>query len=347
MLTPKQIEKFRDFLEKAQNPLFLFDNDVDGLASFLLLARFCGKGKGVAIKSFPDLSVSHARRLYEFKPDYVFVLDKPLIEKGFRDSAREFGVPIIWLDHHPAPDYTNEEGIFYFNPLQNKPSNEPTSYWAYKITKRKEDEWISMIGCLADWYIPEFDESFSKEYPDLFILTKDPAKALYETEIGRIVKMLSFALKDRTSIVVKMLKNLLTLKNPREILDITIKTSSIHRRYKQINKKYEKILSRARDIARTSKKLLFFQYGGELSLSSELSNELSYFYPDRIVVVAYIKGTKANISIRGNINVRDLIAKALEGIESTSGGHEKASGASLSVEDLPKFRDKLFELIKK
>ncbi len=349
MLNSKQIEKFRGFLEKTQNPLFLFDNDVDGLTSFLLLARFCGKGKGVAIKSFPDLSVAHVRRLHEFKPDYVFVLDKPLIDKGFRDAAHELGIPIIWLDHHPIPDYSSEEGIFYFNPLQDKDkaSHEPTSYWAYRITKNKKDEWISMIGCLADWYIPEFAEEFAEKYPDLFSMTKSPAKALYETEIGVLVKMLSFALKDRTTTVVKMLKNLLTIKNPHELFDITIKTASIHKRYKQINRKYEKILNKARGIARvsSSRKILFFQYGGELSLSSELSNELSYFFPDRIIVVAYIKGIKANVSIRGKINVRDLVAKALEGIESTSGGHEKAAGASLNVEDLPKFRDKLLKLL--
>lgn len=349
MLSAKQIEKVRHYLQKAQNPLFLFDNDVDGLCSFLLLARFCGKGKGVAIKSFPALNSAYIRRLYEFKPDYVFVLDKPLIEKGFREAAYEMNIPIIWLDHHPIPDYFDEKGISYFNPLQNKKSNEPISFWSYKITKNKKDEWIAMIGCLADWYIPEFAESFAKEYPDLFVMTKNPAKALYETEAGILVKMLSFALKDRTSTVVKMLKNLLTIKDPHELFDITFKTASIHKRYKQINKKYEKILSKAREIARspTSKKILFFQYGGELSLSSELSNELLYLYPDRIIVVIHIKGTKANVSIRGKINVRDLVAKALEGIESTSGGHEQASGATLNVEDLPKFRDRLFNLLKK
>ena len=348
MLTIKQMEKFRNLLEKSQNPLFLFGNDVDGLVSFLLLARFCGKGKGVAIKSFPDLSSAYVRKLHEFKPDYIFVLDIPLIEKNFIYSARELGIPIIWLDHHPIPDYVNEEGIVYFNPLieKEKPSNEPASYWAYKITKNKNDEWIAMIGCLADWFIPEFAEAFSKKYPELFTFTKNPAKALYETEMGKIIKILSFALKDRTSIVVKMLKTLLILKTPHELLDITPKTASMHRRYKQINNKYEKILSKARDIVRSSKKLLFFQYGGELSLSSELSNELLYLYPDKIIVVAYIKGTKVNISLRGKINVRDLAAKAIEGIEGTCGGHKQASGATLSVEDLPKFRDRLVKMVK-
>jgi single-stranded DNA-specific DHH superfamily exonuclease len=39
MLNDKQIDEIREHLEKAQNPLFFFDNDDDGLCSFLLLQR--------------------------------------------------------------------------------------------------------------------------------------------------------------------------------------------------------------------------------------------------------------------------------------------------------------------
>ena len=56
MLTENQIEEIKEHLDKAQNPLFFFDNDGDGLCSFLLLQRFIKKGKGVAIKSFPELT---------------------------------------------------------------------------------------------------------------------------------------------------------------------------------------------------------------------------------------------------------------------------------------------------
>ena len=347
MLTQKQIDEIREYLEKAQNPLFLFDNDVDGLASFLLLRKFCGRGKGVAIKSFPELSDAYARKISEFNSDYIFVLDKPLIDKGFIDSANEMNVPIIWIDHHPVTENSRAQGVHYFNPLLgDEASTEPTSYLCYKVAKRKEDEWIAMIGCLADWFIPPFAEDFTEKNPGIFSLTKNPAKALYETDLGKIVKLLNFALMDRTSNVVKMLRNLLTIENPKELLDNTPKTNSIYRRYKQINRKYEKIIEKAKEMGRDyTKRLLFFQYGGELSLSSELSNELYYNFPDRVVVIAYIKGTKVNASVRGSVNVRDLITKALENIESTSGGHEHACGATLGVEDLPKFRDNLLKLM--
>ena len=36
MLTKKQIEEIRTFAEKAENPLFFYDDDPDGLCSFLI-----------------------------------------------------------------------------------------------------------------------------------------------------------------------------------------------------------------------------------------------------------------------------------------------------------------------
>ena len=93
-------------------------------------------------------------------------------------------------------------------------------------------------------------------------------------------------------------------------------------------------------------KILYFQYGGSLSLSANLANQLSYEFPDKIIVVAYLKGDVANISLRGR-GVRDLTLKSIEDIEgATGGGHEDATGVKMSVSDLPKFKEKINELIK-
>jgi len=53
----KQVAEVREHLEKAQNPVFFFDNDPDGLCSFLLLQRYIGRGRGVVIKSFPQMGL--------------------------------------------------------------------------------------------------------------------------------------------------------------------------------------------------------------------------------------------------------------------------------------------------
>lgn len=356
MLTSKQIEEIKEHLNKAQNPIFFFDNDSDGLCSFLLLRKYIGRGKGVAAKSFPDLSEGYVRKIYELNPDYIFVLDKPKISKGFIKKVLEINLSIVWIDHHGIGEQNSDidKRIFYYNPLlvknkNIKSSSEPVTYWSYKIANRKEDLWLAFCGCIGDGFMPDFYKEFVKKYPELI---KDPEniktsfQCLYETEIGKIIQIMSFALKDRTSNVVKMLRFLINAKSPHDILEETSRTYSMLQRFNQVYKKYSKLLEKARRIARTSKKLVFFKYGGELSLSADLANELFYRFPGKIIVVAYIKGMKANVSLRASCDIRKLTLKAIEGIENaTGGGHEHATGATVPTNSLQKFRENLLKAI--
>ena len=348
MLSNEQISEIRQHLETSQNPLFFFDNDVDGLASFLLLRKFVGRGKGVAIKSFPELNESYTRKINELNPDYIFILDKPKVSKEFIKEAEEKNLPIVWIDHHSLDDSSDKEllkKVNYYNPtLSKNPSNEPTTYLCYQITKRKEDLWVAMLGCIADGYLPSFSSEFKSKYPELWKEVETAFQGLYETDLGKIIRMLSFALKDRTTKVVNMLKVLIDANSPMEILQENNKSKSIHQRYNQVNQRYLKLLEKAKKLSKG--KILFFQYGGDLSLSADLANELSYIYPAKIVIVTYIKGSKANISIRGEKNIRDFTLKALKGIENASGGgHENACGATMNVEDIEKFKDNFEKLI--
>ena len=343
MLTEKQIKEIREHLEKAQNPLFFFDNDTDGLASFLLLRRFIGRGKGVAIKSFPDLNASYTRKLYELKPDYVFILDKPIVAEEFFEEAKALNLPTVWIDHHNVPKPENKE-IYYYNGFLQDKKGEPVSYLCYKITNVKEDLWLSMVGCIGDSFLPDFVPEFQEKWPELWGENiDDPKKALYTTEIGRISRILNFSLKDRTSKVVNMLKLLMKVQGPLDVLDED-KAREILYRFNQINAKYSMLVEKAKKFAKG--KILFFQYGGELSISADISNELSFLYPDKVVVVAYIKGNKANISLRWDKDVRKLTLQAISDIEgATGGGHEHATGAQVTVEDLPKFKENLMGLV--
>ena len=102
MLSQTQLQEIRAKLESSQNPLFFFDNDVDGLCAFLILQRAIGRGKGVAIKSFPDLSGQYLRKIEELNPDSVFILDKAELSKEFAESVEQKGIPMTWIDHHPT-----------------------------------------------------------------------------------------------------------------------------------------------------------------------------------------------------------------------------------------------------
>ncbi len=344
MLTKKQIGEIREHLEKAQNPIFFFDNDPDGMCSFLLLQRYIGRGKGIPIKSFPEMNAEYFKKVTELNADYIFILDKPLVSKEFLDEVKNFNIPLVWIDHHEVqikvPDF-----VYYYNTTLNKlKKNEPTTYLCYKITGKKEDLWIAVTGCIFDRYVPDFYPEFYKRYPDLAIKSKDAFDVFYKSQIGKIVKIFCFALKDRISNVVKMIKFLIAVKTPYEVLEESSKNQEMHFRFRQIQKKYEKLLEKAKKFAGENK-ILYFQYSGDLSISADLANELSYLFPEKIIIVVYILGMKANISIRGK-KVRGLIARAIEGFEgATSGGHENAIGSQMKIEYLKTFRENLEKLI--
>ena len=104
-------------------------------------------------------------------------------------------------------------------------------------------------------------------------------------------------------------------------------------------------MDKAVELGNNSGKILFFQYGGDLSISADLSNELSYRFSGKVIVVIYLAGVKANISVRGK-SIREKVLKALEGLEGARvGGHEDAVGAQVRIEDLEIFRERLENLI--
>lgn len=344
MLSDSEIKEIRVHLEKAQNPVFFFDNDADGLCSFLLLRRFIGRGRGIAIKSFPDLNSSYARKILELGADYVFILDKPMVSLDFFKEVKEMNLPIVWIDHHDVPFPEFEGDVYYYNSMRNSsPSSEPVTYWSYKITGRKDDLWIAVAGSIGDGYLPDFAEDAEKKYPELWNKVNSAFEGLYETEIGKISRILDFSLKDRTSNVVKMIKFMFNSR-PEDIL-MDDKKNLMLARFKYVNSKQERLIEKAKLCAGRGR-VLYFQYGGELSISAEIANELCYRYPDKIVVVAYLKGTKANLSLRGK-NVREITLKAIEGIENArGGGHKDATGAQMNVEDLPRFKENVEKFAK-
>ena len=342
-LTQQQIGEIREHLNKAQNPVFFFDNDVDGLCSFLILQRYCEKGRGVAIKSFPDLNIEYFRKVQELNADYIFVLDKPMISEEFFEEAEKFNIPIVWIDHHDV-DTKNPDFVSYYNPALNKSKSGPTTYLCYQVSEKKDDLWIAVVGSISDRFMPEFYSEFREKYPDISIDSEDAFEVRYKSQIGKIVKILSFALKDRTTNVVNMMRFLINARTPYEVLEESKDNYTMHRRFDQIDLKYQVLIKKAERV-KSSEKLLFFQYSGDLSISSDLANELCYNFPDKIIVVAYLSGIKANISARGK-NVREIILKSIEGFQdSTGGGHEEAVGAKIRVEDSEEFKKRLEKLI--
>jgi oligoribonuclease NrnB/cAMP/cGMP phosphodiesterase (DHH superfamily) len=192
--------------------------------------------------------------------------------------------------------------------------------------------------------MPDFVDDFIKEYPEFWKkgIVK-PFDALYKTEIGKLAQAFSFGLKDSTTHVVMMQNFLISCKNPKDVFLESKENEFFMKKYSEIKKKYKALVDEAKK--NIGGKLIFFEYGGDLSISSEIANELMYLFPGKIIAVCYKKGAATNISLRGN-RIRNILENVLSNMKNASGGgHKNAVGARIKTEDLKRFKELLLEEI--
>lgn len=340
MLSAAACREIREHLARSQKPVFYYDNDADGLCSFLLFARFLGRGEGIAIRSYPALDASYARKAQEAGADAVFILDKPVLDSGFLEALRQLAIPVIWIDHHEAQGeaFPSGELFFAYNPLLGrKKSSEPVTYWAQRICERQEDAWIAVMGCIADHYLPDFARSVASEFPELWGSgIREPFDAYYRTELGRLARALNFGLKDSVNNVVHLQQYLMTCRAPADVLTEVPDNAAFRRIYEVLSARYHSLVAEAAKYRQD--KLLFFSYGGATSMSADLANELGYRFPECTVAVAYVKGGVTNVSLRG-ASVKAVLERILPRLTSASGGgHNEAVGARIQSSELALFR---------
>lgn len=330
MLTDKELNNLKDELDNCKRPLFIFDDDADGISSFLLFYNYKKEGKGIIVKTQPKLTKENfSQRVISYQPDKLFILDIPVVDQEFIDDIK---VPVVWVDHH---DPLDRENVRYFNPRINTPhANSPTSLVCYRTVKGPL--WIAMIGIVGDWTLPkELAAELSEQYPKLLDKSIDkPEDALFNSELGKLIKIVSFILKGPTSDVMKCIKIMTRIKDPYEILDQkTPQGKFIYKRFDNINKHYEEMLKDAVSKKNKDKILKYVYAGDRISFTKDLSNELLYRFPNKIILVAREKNGEFKCSLRSaRIVIKDIVKSALIGLDGYGGGHEHACGSCLRNE---------------
>ncbi len=342
MLPEEQIKQIQDEIRHCKKPVFFFHDDPDGLCSFLLMYRLIGEGKGIVVKTKPNIGTMFARTVKEYGADKVFVLDIAMVEQDFIDEVK---IPVVWIDHHGP--YQRERVKYFNSRLQGE--NIPPSEVCYHVSEK--DLWIAMAGCIGDWYIPTFKDKFCEQYPDLMgkEVTK-PEDALFKTKLGELVKIMSFNLKGTTQEVMKSAKIFTRIETPYEILNQTTSRGAfIYKKYERVKQEYDSLLKRAAEKKTKDKILLYTYHQDVLSLTKELSNELLFMFPNKIIVIGREKSGEMKCSIRSGpkVMLNQVLEKALEGISGYGGGHEHACGAVIKTEDFEKFLENMRKFLKK
>ncbi len=338
MLTQKEIAQIKEELDSCKKPLFFFHDDPDGLSSFLLLYRYLKEGKGMPIKAVPNITSFYVKKVEEYDPDKIFVLDIALVEQEFIDLVKR---KIIWIDHHTPQ---SREKVLYFNPRAHKEQlNIPTPYLCRQVTQ--SDLWIATVGCIGDWYWPDFAEEFRKQYPSLLPESvKTVEDALFNSPVGKIVKMFSFNLKGASKEVYRSIKVLTRINDPVDLFEARSSAARfINKKFEKINSFYEQMLATAKSKEAKDNFLVYTYQDDKLSLTKDIANELSYVYPKKIIIVGREKDDELRCSLRARapFNLLEAFQKAMIGIEGYGGGHEQAVGCAIKKHNFNQFVDNL------
>ncbi len=340
MLGSTEIKKIREELEDCKNPLYFFHDDPDGLASFLMFYRHIKEGHGIPVKATPNVDTKFIRKIEEYRPDKIFILDLAMVSEDFLERAKEMGVRVVWIDHHEP----QETDVLYFNPRVKDPKDtSPISSICYEVVK--QNLWIAAVGVIGDWHWNSHIEEFKKKYPDLLPANiKKPEDALFKTKLGELVKIFSFILMGKMSEIKRYIKVMTRIKEPHEILQQKSSAGRfIYKKFEKINNEYQRLLRKAEKEIKEEDGILLFIYSNEkISFTKDLSNELLYKNRDKIIIIGREKTDEIKMSLRSEKhNLQRILESALLHIDGYGGGHEHACGACVKKHDFRRFIENL------
>lgn len=335
MISLKEIKKA---LDKSENPLIFFDDDPDGLCSYMLFMKYLKKGNGIIVKKSPTLDETYVVKVRQYAPDVILILDKPIVSQEFIDKMN---VPVYWIDHHPIVDV---KGVNYFNPrFENDSDNRPTTYWSYQCVKG--EKWIALLGITSDWSLESFDK-LKKDYDDLFedVKVKNPDDVIFDTKFGKLIHIVSFNLKGMVNDTYNFIELFMKVKSPYEVLNKETEIGEkIYAKYEKVYKVYSKYLEEAMKLK--DEEVIVYTYGdNKWSFSRDLANELLHRTKCRLLIIGrYDNGeVKGSIGNRiDGINLTNAVKRSLKGLDGYGGGHVHACGFCVKERDFKKFTDRL------
>jgi single-stranded DNA-specific DHH superfamily exonuclease len=342
MLTKKDAKFIRETLLKAENPLFIYDNDPDGLCSYLLLRKFRKVGNGARLIGTKKVDLNFLKKIRAEKFDALFILDIAEVDQELLDKMN---CPVIWIDHH---ELVERKKVHYYNPrIQNPELYVPTSFMAYQVTQEKETQWIAMVGCISDWYLPGFAPKFIKEHPKLLKENSDVIKAFFKDKIGILARALFFLLKGQTQEVSKNIRIISRLESPEEfIFQQTSQAKYLYKHFMKIDKEFQEHIKQARKQATRSKLMVYEYRFNRWSFNTLLANQLSAIYPKKALVIVRREDGLMKMSLRGP-NILAPLHRALVGIDGSGGGHIVSCGASVKEDDWQRFIENLKREVQK
>lgn len=179
-------EQARDLILAAKRPIVFFDDDADGVASFLVTQRVLGMTFYAPVKKRPNLGSTLAGIATQLAADLKIVLDVAELEDEFLEPAPK----TVWVDHHDAQD---PRGAVYVNPKTRGEESVPTSVLVRDLLGGPA--WIAAVGSVADYHVPAFIEEVRDAYPSLVPAFESVEDLVFSSPLGELALIFETCVK--------------------------------------------------------------------------------------------------------------------------------------------------------
>ena len=127
------------------------------------------------------------------------------------------------------------------------------------------------------------------------------------------------------------------IESPYEILNQETEAGKkIYKAYEKINIEYELLIAEA-DKSIYKEKLIAFTYSSHLSMTKDISNEMLFRHPDKVIIVGRENEDEVKMSLRSSTPILPALKKTFESVPGFGGGHEHACGAVVKKKDFADF----------
>ena len=328
------MDAIREAIRSSSEPMVFFDDDADGIASFLLFDSALGKTLYAPMKKRPNQGETYANLAAQLGADLKIVLDVAVLDDIFLTTPPR----TVWIDHHEPQD---PRSALYLNPLLEGESR-PTAILVHELIGGPL--WIAAVGSIGDYYIPPFIEELRETHPTLVPPFERIEDLVFSSPLGELALIFETCVKGTVREARRKLDVLRRIKEPEELLEGTTTEGMIIRRaYERDREEYRRFLAEALEQAESSDKLFVYRYAHSgHTFTAQLSNELAYTLPEHVIIVAAEYAGAYRLSIRSHTReLPELLARALNGIEGSGGGHPHACGAHVKSEDFERFVENL------
>lgn len=375
----RRISKIRKAIENSKKPIVFFDTDTDGSCSFLQLKKTFDSISDASPFGKSIQSQNRALECLRDEHDLIIFFDIPYISDEIFDKIK--GKNIVWVDHHTTENkekILEFENILYLNPLDyDKKDHRCSSYWAYRICRRKENLYYAAMASVSDFYLLDVLIDFyyydKSAFNLLFRISDEKRRELFkfikshrfsdentQKQRAHWIQYLSYdcGLIDYKSFFdllykldeidpMKVLKRIEKM-TPQDLrTELSAGKSNGFEEFAKVQESYKKYIKKALEENRESTEFIHFHHTGKMSFNRQISEELGYRLKNwKVIFSSYKKDSKDfySCSFRGNnYDVRSLLLSSLDGLDGQGGGHEFSAGAIVKEKDYKEFKKRVYE----